>query len=235
MIKTYSLKKDGNISLSAHFKIREFACKDGSDKILIDTDLIPMIEKLRQKLGASAFIIYSGYRTPAHDKKVGGGGSGPHTQGYAVDCYLLDKKKKKIDAQKICAVAGDLGFKGIGYINKVNLHLDTKPRHWWGDETVTTSYGIEKINGSKDFYEYFNIKKESDPIDAKKYIQIKAKGGVWAWSGIGFKTKKQMVIPNGSKCELITKNVGKANGYNWDKIIYKNKTLYLANNWNKYL
>lgn len=72
-------------------------------------------------------------------------------------------------------------------------------------------------------------------VDTKKYIQINAKSGVWAWNGIGFKNKKQLVIPYGIKCELLTKNVGKANGYNWDKIIYKGKTLYLANNWNTYL
>lgn len=79
------------------------------------------------------------------------------------------------------------------------------------------------------------IPNNNTPIITKKYIQINTTGGVWCWSGVGFKFKKIKVIPNGSKCELITKNVGKANGYNWDKIIYNGATVFLANKWNKYL
>ena len=30
-VKTYSVSKDGNTYLSANFRVREFACKDGSD------------------------------------------------------------------------------------------------------------------------------------------------------------------------------------------------------------
>ena len=36
MIKTYSLKSDGNKNISNNFKVSDFACKDGSYKILID-------------------------------------------------------------------------------------------------------------------------------------------------------------------------------------------------------
>lgn len=79
------------------------------------------------------------------------------------------------------------------------------------------------------------IPNNNTPVITKKYIQINTTGGVWSWSGAGFKFKKIKVIPNGSKCELITKNVGKANGYNWDKIIYNGAIVYLANKWNKYL
>lgn len=68
----------------------------------------------------------------------------------------------------------------------------------------------------------------------KKYIQLTA--GVWCrLNGYGFNYSKYKVIPYGTKCELITKNIGFANGYNWDKVIYNSKTVYLPNNWNKYL
>ena len=68
----------------------------------------------------------------------------------------------------------------------------------------------------------------------KKYIQLTE--DVWCRTGgFGFKYSKYKVIPKNTKCELITKNVGKANGYDWDKIIYDNKTVYLPNKWNKYL
>lgn len=70
----------------------------------------------------------------------------------------------------------------------------------------------------------------------KKYIQINTTSGVWCRTGgYGFNYPKYKVIPKNTKCELIAKNVGKANGYNWDKIIYNGKTVYLPNKWNKYL
>ena len=73
-------------------------------------------------------------------------------------------------------------------------------------------------------------------VDNKKYVQITASAGVWCRTGgFGFKYSKYKVIPKNTKCELLAKNVGKANGYNWDKILYEGKTVYIPNKWNKYL
>lgn len=69
----------------------------------------------------------------------------------------------------------------------------------------------------------------------KKYIQITANGGVWCRKGVGFKYAKYKVIPKGTKCELLEKNAGTANGYKWDKVKYNGVVVYLPNNWNKYL
>ncbi len=167
MVKTYSLKKDGNTNLSPHFKVKEFRCKDGTDKILIDDKLVEKLEEIRSELNAKALVIYSGYRTPAHDKKVGGSGSGQHTKGKAVDCYLVGQDGKRISAKLVCATAGDLGFNGIGYIGSTSLHLDVASRKWWGDETVSVNYGIERINGSKTFWEYFKLDKpkKEEPVE----------------------------------------------------------------------
>ena len=72
------------------------------------------------------------------------------------------------------------------------------------------------------------------PTPTKKYIQLTA--NVWCrTNGYGFKYPKYKVIPKNTKCELITKNIGSANGYKWDKVIYNSKTVYLPNKWNKYL
>lgn len=80
---------------------------------------------------------------------------------------------------------------------------------------------------------------EPTPVEptptSKKYIQITAKSGVWCRKGIGFKYSKYKAIPFGTKCELLIKNAGSSNGYKWDKIIYNGVTVYLPNNWNKYL
>ena len=101
MVKTYSLRKDGNTRISPHFQVYEFAStypspygnpwKLYSDNVLIDSDLIQILEELFNKLHASKCIISSGYRTPEHDKRVGGNGHGQHTLGLACDCTFYSQ------------------------------------------------------------------------------------------------------------------------------------------------
>ena len=45
-IKAYSKAKDGNKKVAANFRVREFACTDGSDPIFIDTDLVKVLQKI---------------------------------------------------------------------------------------------------------------------------------------------------------------------------------------------
>ena len=88
-------------------------------------------------------------------------------------------------------------------------------------------------------YNYSEIQRRVNELvngNSKKYILVNARLGVWCRTGgYGFSAPKYKVIPNQTKCELISKNVGYANGYNWDKVIYEGKTVYLPNAWNKYL
>ena len=80
MIKTY--KYNDRTQLTTHINVQEFKCKCGRNHdIKIDSDLCPTLEKVMTKLNAKAGNIYSGYRCPAHDKAVGGSGSGSHVQG----------------------------------------------------------------------------------------------------------------------------------------------------------
>ena len=115
-VKTYSYRKDKNIYCSAHTQVKEMRCKDGSDTILIDEKLMEMIEKLFAKLRCKKYKITSGYRTSAHDKKVGGDGKGQHTLGKAVDAIFYDNKGKIISSKIVCCVAQDLGFGGIAIL-----------------------------------------------------------------------------------------------------------------------
>ena len=161
-VVTYSLKVDGNKYCSAHTQVKEMRCKDGSDKILIDTALMDMIEKLFAKLNCSKYIIESGYRTAAHDKKVGGDGKGYHTKGMAVDACFYDKQGKIISAKIVCCVAQDLGFKGIANISTAYkyVHLDSRiTGRYYGDE-------IKHYNTvTSNFYDYFKVSK----TDVAKY------------------------------------------------------------------
>lgn len=224
--------------LTSHYKVSEWKCKCGKvHSIKIADTLPPLLEKLMSKIGAVRGDLSSGYRCPTHDKKVGGSGSGPHTQGYACDIKFTDQNGKIIDSKYVALALEDLGHNyGIGYKcggNKNYTHIDVKPRKWYGDESKSTSKSC-----CSSFYTYFGVAKtisvEKKP-DNKKYIQIKAPSGVWCRKGIGFKYAKYKVIPNKTKCELLTKNAGKSNGYNWDKVIYNGITVYLPNNWNLYL
>ena len=43
----YSLTQEGAQKLSTHFRVREFACKDGSDPLFISPQLVQLLEQVR--------------------------------------------------------------------------------------------------------------------------------------------------------------------------------------------
>lgn len=83
MIKVYTTEQK-NLKVGPHFKVSEFACKDGSAIIFIDDYMVTILELLRKKLGRP-IIITSGYRTPQQNAKVGGSKYSYHMRGMAVD------------------------------------------------------------------------------------------------------------------------------------------------------
>lgn len=159
MIKTYSLKKDGNKKITAHFKVREFKCSS-SDVIKVDTDLVNILEKVHKKFNCKYIIINSGYRTKQHDISVGGSGKGQHTLGRAADFKCMGQDGNWISAKKICCYLEDINCKGIAYINSRSVHLDTRTGNkYWGDETKGYNSIWYYKKGCYSFYKYFNIKK----------------------------------------------------------------------------
>lgn len=83
-IKVYSKAKDGEKKVSTNFKVREFACSDASDPIFIDSELVSVLQKIRNHFGTSVMIT-SAYRTPTHNKSVGGTTYSQHLYGKAAD------------------------------------------------------------------------------------------------------------------------------------------------------
>jgi len=218
---TYSYKKDKNIQLSSHFKVSEFRCKDGSDKIIINPSLIVILEQLRdfldKKYGIKSINITSGYRTPEHSVRVGGYKSDQHTKGNAADFNIKTNKLTKLSAKKICLALEDLGHKGgVGYINSTHVHLDVRGRKVYFDETKG-----EKTTSS--WYKYWNISIPKPDVKIPTYKIVRA---VW----MNFRA-----TPNGriigkayfnNKVEFISK-VG-----DWTKCKLKGKVGYL---YSKYL
>ena len=171
-IKTYSAKKHGKKMLSAHFAVGEFASAY-CDKILIDTELITLLEKVFAHFSCSKIIISSGYRPPVEDKAVGGSGSGYHVRGQAADFCAYDANGKKIDSSKVVLYLEDIGVNGIGYRcggSPVYTHVDTRTEYkWYGDEA----------NGKSctSFYTYLGVKKtaEKKPAESKPTTSTPAK------------------------------------------------------------
>lgn len=96
-IKAYSKAKEGNTKLSANFKVKEFACTDGSDPIFIDTELVNILQKIRTYFG-KAVTITSAYRTPTKNKAVGGETYSQHLYGKAADIKVTGVTPKKVAA-----------------------------------------------------------------------------------------------------------------------------------------
>lgn len=158
VITTYKLPSHAEYKLSDHFKVKEFQSKY-SKEVKIHNKLIIILEALYKKLDCSKIIVNSGYRTPEHDKAVGGSGTGQHTLGRAADIVCYDKKNRIISAKKVCCALEDMGgIYGIGYISTNSTHVDTrdKSKKWWGDETKAGAPNISKL-GYNSFHDYFKM------------------------------------------------------------------------------
>lgn len=95
MIKSYILDTDGNVQLTKHFKVKEFACKDGSPVVFIDDYLYNILEILRNKL-KKPIIITSGYRTVGWNRKCNGAKYSYHMRGMAADIRVEGMSAKQI-------------------------------------------------------------------------------------------------------------------------------------------
>ena len=87
--EAYSLAKDGDKFLSENFQVREFRCKDGSNTIFIDSDLVALLQHIRDHCSRPV-VITSAYRTVTHNKAVGGSPKSQHLYGMAADIQVAD-------------------------------------------------------------------------------------------------------------------------------------------------
>lgn len=120
-IKAYSKAKDGNKKLSTNFKVKEFACTDGSDPIFIDSNLVNILQKIRSHFGKSVTIT-SAYRTPGKNKACGGEFYSQHLYGKAADIIVKDTAPKTVAAyaEKLLPKSGGIG------IYKTFTHIDCR-------------------------------------------------------------------------------------------------------------
>ena len=128
MIRQYSLVRDGNRRLTPDFKVRELRCKDGTDTVMVDEALTVVLQCILEHFG-KAVVITSGYRTAAHNAKVGGAKSSQHLLGRAADIRV-----QGVSVEDVAAYAESLmpDWGGVGrYPMKVGratgwVHVDTR-------------------------------------------------------------------------------------------------------------
>ena len=95
IIHGYSKSKRGNMNISANFKVKEFACNDGSDVVFVSPELVEVLQKIRDHFNA-AVTITSGYRTETYNKKVGGATYSQHLYGKAADIKVKGVSPKTV-------------------------------------------------------------------------------------------------------------------------------------------
>lgn len=126
-IKTYSIKKDGNTNLSANFKVREFRCKDGSDKVLISDDLVKLLQKIRDYFGKPV-TLNSAYRNATYNAKIGGASKSQHVNGNAADIVVKGIKPEDVAkyAEYIMPKTGGIGL----YPTFTHVDVRTNRSRW---------------------------------------------------------------------------------------------------------
>jgi uncharacterized protein YcbK (DUF882 family) len=129
MIKAYSKAKDGNKKLSANFRVREFACTDGSDPIFVDTELVKVLQKIRNHF-KKPVTITSAYRTPTKNKAVGGEEYSMHLYGKACDIKVSGIAPKTVSAyaEKLLPKSGGIGT----YSTFVHVDVRATKARWKG-------------------------------------------------------------------------------------------------------
>ncbi|MBQ8525968.1 MAG: DUF882 domain-containing protein [Clostridia bacterium] len=181
-IKAYSLKKQKNEHLSKNFTIEEFACRDGSDKILIDTKLVELLQKIRNHFGLPVTIT-SAYRTESYNIQIGGVAGSTHTKGIAADIFITEITPNEIAAY-IEYIMPDYG--GIGlYSNFVHIDVRSNRSRWknYGSEIVVDGfYGYNPVDKT--------IQNPADAIDVLSDKAIINSPEIWyngTWTGNDFK------------------------------------------------
>lgn len=112
-----------------HFSPRELACK-GTGRLLIQRRAIVALQALRREVGRP-MVILSAYRTPEHNRRVGGARDSRHMLGDAFDVSMEGH-----DPVEFEAAARRHGFRGFGFYPRSSppfMHIDRGAPRTWGD------------------------------------------------------------------------------------------------------
>ena len=114
------------VPASAHFKLSEFKCKDGTavpEKYYGNCQrLMNLLEEIRTACGNRAVTVNSGYRTESYNKKVDGAKQSQHLYAAAADIKVSGKSASEV--YKLCdRLVGNRG--GVGRYSTFT-HVDVR-------------------------------------------------------------------------------------------------------------
>lgn len=117
------------MKLTKNFSKKEFDSKDGSEMpqdVLVNIQkLANQLQVLRDYLGKS-ISINSAYRSPSHNKSVGGAKNSQHLYGKASDIKVNGMTTKQVyDAIELLINQGDILQGGLGIYNTF-VHYDIR-------------------------------------------------------------------------------------------------------------
>lgn len=144
--------------VSEHFEAKEFACKDGSNSLLLDKDILPILERFREYVEAPV-TINSAYRTKSWNKVQGGASNSYHLYGRAFDIPFKSSYKYLTSVDMMCKFFNTLGLKGIIKYSSF-VHIDTRTSKYHADNknnllifgTVNIPFKGNLKNGSNNIY-----------------------------------------------------------------------------------
>ena len=124
-----------------NFSPAEIACR-GSGSLRINEDALDKLQALRDRLG-KPLIVRSAYRSPAHNRAVGGAPRPTHMDGTAFDIAMANH-----DPVAFEAAAREVGFLGFGFYPRSDfMHIDLGPARQWGERfpVRATAFAAETL------------------------------------------------------------------------------------------
>ncbi|MCR9151206.1 MAG: D-Ala-D-Ala carboxypeptidase family metallohydrolase [Rhodobacteraceae bacterium] len=111
----------------SNFSPAEIACR-GTGKLLINEPALDKLQALRDRLG-KPLIVRSAYRSPEHNRAVGGATRSKHMEGAAFDIAMTNH-----DPAAFESAAREAGFLGFGFYPRSGfMHVDLGPARQWGE------------------------------------------------------------------------------------------------------
>ena len=109
-----------------NFSPAEIACR-GTGKLLVNEAALDRLQALRDRVG-KPFIVRSAYRSPEHNRAVGGAKRSKHMEAAAFDIAMSNH-----DPAAFEAAAREAGFLGFGFYPRSGfIHVDLGPARQWG-------------------------------------------------------------------------------------------------------